>query len=42
MLRDIKRIREEEEKELEIWEKEVQLIKQEIEKIDQDIFSKIE
>ncbi|MFA4952867.1 MAG: hypothetical protein WC584_01445 [Candidatus Pacearchaeota archaeon] len=42
MLRDIKRIRDEEEKELEAWENEVQLIKQEIEKIDKDIFSKIE
>jgi len=42
MLRDIKKIREEEEKELEIWGKEIQLIKQEIEKIDKDIFSKIE
>ena len=42
MLRDIRRIREQEEKELEAWENEVQLIKQEIEKIDKDIFSKIE
>ena len=42
MLKDIKRIKDEEEKELEVWKNEIQLIKQEIEKIDKDIFSKIE
>ena len=42
MLRDIKRIREEEEKELDFWENEIQKIKEQIEKVDRDIFSKIE
>ena len=42
MLRDIKTIKEEEEKELEGWEKEIQTIKEQIEKVDKDIFSKIE
>ncbi len=42
MLRDVKNLKEEEEKELSLWEREVQKTKQEIEKIDQDIFSKIE
>ncbi len=42
MLRNIKNLKEEEEKELHIWEREVQETKQQIEKIDQDIFSKIE
>ncbi len=42
MLRDVKNLKEEEEKELNLWEKEVQKTKQEIEKIDQDIFSKVE
>jgi len=41
MLRDISRIKEEEEKELEAWEREIQSIKQEIEKIDKEIFSKV-
>jgi hypothetical protein len=42
MLRNIKKLKEEEEKELNVWEREVQATKQEIEKIDQDIFSKVE
>jgi len=42
MLRDVKRIKEEEEKELTSWESEIQMIKGQIEKIDNDIFSKIE
>jgi len=42
MLRDIRKIKEEEEKELSFWENEMQSIKKQIEKIDQDIFSKIE
>ncbi len=42
MLRDVKRIKEEEEKELTSWESGIQMIKGQIEKIDNDIFSKIE
>ncbi len=42
MLRDIKRLKEEEEKELEMWEQEIQNLKQQIEKVDQDIFSKVD
>ncbi len=42
MLMGIKRIKEEEEKELELWENEIQTAKEQIEKVDTDIFSKIE
>ena len=42
MLRNIKRLKEEEEKELNMWEREIGTTKQHIEKIDQDIFSKVE
>lgn len=42
MLRDIKRIKEEEEKEIVIWEEELQNLKDQIERVDQDIFSRIE
>lgn len=42
MLRDIKKIKEGEEKELELWEKEIQAAKEQIAKVDKDIFSKIE
>ncbi len=42
MLRDIKRLKEEEEKELSLWEREIQSTRQQIEKIDQDIFSRVE
>lgn len=41
-LRDIKKIKAEEEKELSIWEEELQNLKNQIEKINEDIFSKIE
>jgi len=41
-LGDIKRIKAEEEKELEAWGNEIQLVKSQIEKIDKEIFSKIE
>ena len=42
LIKDIKEMREGEEKELQSWEKEVQIAKNEIEKIDDEIFSKIE
>jgi len=42
MLNNIKKLKDEEEKELEFWEKEMQSIKIQIEKVDKDIFSKIE
>jgi len=42
MLRDVKRIKEEEEKELESWESRIQMTKEQIEKIDRNIFSKLE
>lgn len=42
MLNNIKRLKEQEEKELEFWEKEMQSVKTQIEKVDRDIFSKIE
>lgn len=42
MLRDIRKIKEEEEKELGLWEEEIKTIKAQIEKIDNDLFSKIE
>ena len=41
MLKNIRKIKEEEEAELEMWEKEMQLIKNQIEKVDKDIFSKV-
>ena len=41
MLRDIKLIKEEEEKELQNWGMEIQRLKGQFEKIDRDIFSKI-
>jgi hypothetical protein len=41
MLKDIKRTKEEEEKELNEWESEIQRLKGQFEKIDRDIFSKI-
>lgn len=40
-LNDTKRIKEEEEKELELWENEINMIKEQLEKIDENIFSKI-
>ena len=42
MLGDTKRIKEEEEKELEEWEKEINMIKEGLENIDKNIFSKVE
>ena len=41
MLRNIKHIKENEEKELKSWEEEIDTIKQQIEKVDKNIFSKI-
>lgn len=41
MLKDIKTIKDEEEKELEYWEKQMKKIKEQIERVDQDIFSKV-
>ena len=38
---NIKKIREDEEKQLTHWEREIQNVKAEIERINQDIFSKI-
>ena len=42
MLKDIKRLKDEEEKELNYWENEMQIIKGQIEKIDRELFSKLE
>ncbi len=41
MLRNIKKKKEDEEKELANWEKSIQLIKSQIEKIDNEVFSKV-
>lgn len=42
LFRDIKKLKEEEERELDSWENKIQLVKKQIEKIDNEIFSKIE
>ncbi|MBU4070371.1 MAG: hypothetical protein KJ646_05285 [Nanoarchaeota archaeon] len=42
LLKNIKKIKEEEELELDFWENEIQKLKGQIEKVDKDIFSKIE
>jgi len=42
MLKEIRKIKEQEEKELGAWELEIQSVKTQIEKVDRDIFSKIE
>ncbi len=42
VLREIKGIKEQEEKELLFWEQEIQNIKKQIEKVDKDIFSRVE
>ena len=42
MLSDIKRVREDENKELNHWQREIQNVKLRIEKIDKEIFSKID
>lgn len=41
LLKDIKKLKDEEERELLAWETEIQKIKDQIEKVDQEIFSKI-
>jgi hypothetical protein len=41
MLREVRHVKEQEEKELQSWETEVQNIKSQFEKIDRDIFSKV-
>lgn len=42
LLKDVKKIKEDEEKELNLWEEKVQTMKRQMEKIDKDLFSKIE
>jgi hypothetical protein len=42
LFRDIRKLKEEEERELDSWENKIQLVKKQIEKIDKEIFSKIE
>ena len=42
MLREIRRLKEKEEEELNNWEKEIQTTKQQIERVDKELFSKIE
>lgn len=42
LMGDIKKLKEQEEKELEIWEQEIKSINNEIEKINKEIFSKVE
>jgi len=42
VLKEIKRIKEQEEKELMFWEQELQNMKKQIEKVDKDIFSRVE
>jgi hypothetical protein len=42
ILEDIKRTKEEEDKELELWQQRLQTMKSQIDKIDKDIFSKID
>jgi len=41
MLKNIKDVKEDEERELESWENEIEMIKKQIEKVDKNIFSKI-
>ncbi len=41
-LKDIKKIKEQEEAELEHWQGEISTIKEQIDKIDQDVFSKVD
>ena len=40
MFKDLKTVKEKEEKEMQFWEEEIKKIKEEIEKIDSNIFSK--
>ena len=42
LFRDIRKLKEEEERELDSWETKIQSVKKQIEKIDNEIFSKIE
>lgn len=42
LFRDIRKLKEEEERELDSWESKIQSVKKQIEKIDKEIFSKIE
>jgi len=42
MIKDIKKIKEEEESELNSWENQLETLKQEIKKVDENIFSKID
>jgi len=42
LLKDIKKIREEEQEELNSWEEKIQSTKKQIEKIDKNLFSRIE
>lgn len=42
LLKDIKKVKEDEDKELASWEKEISTAREQIEKIDRDIFSKIQ
>lgn len=42
ILKNIQKLKDEEEKELEYWENEITSIKEQIQKVDKDIFSKIE
>lgn len=41
ILQDIKKLKDEEEKEIELWEQEISAMKSQIEKVDKDIFSRI-
>ena len=42
MLQDLRRIKDQEERELTAWENEINIIKDQVDKIDKEIFSKIE
>jgi len=42
MFRDIKEIKEKEERELEFWKEEIRNIKEKIERVDKNIFSKLD
>ncbi len=42
MLKDIKKLKEQEEEELNNWEKEIQTTKEQIERVDKELFSKIQ
>ena len=42
MLKNVKKLKEEEEKELSDWEVDIQTTKEQIERVDKELFSKIE